>query len=208
MSSTGIGISGFASYIPRYRVRLSDWCAWTGDSWDKVRSVIGSGFRMNEFTGGVLLAQTRKLDTIVEGVRSSARRVYEGIRDLKKLHMRRLPDPAGVLGTGIFLGFDSKERRDRYMAAMKAENVPASPPGGSVILPTQPHVEKKVTVHPAWPSFTSERGRAIQYGAGCCPRTIDVLNRFAGVLLDPKFTKRETDDIIAAIRKVYPQIVG
>ena len=64
------------------------------------------------------------------------------------------------------------------------------------------------TVHPAWPSFTSERGRAIQYGAGCCPRTIDVLNRFAGVLLDPKFTKRETDDIIAAIRKVYPQIAG
>jgi hydroxymethylglutaryl-CoA synthase len=46
MSGTGIGISGFASYIPRYRVRLSDWCAWTGDSWDKVRSVIGSGFRM------------------------------------------------------------------------------------------------------------------------------------------------------------------
>jgi len=179
------------------------WLGGAKGSW-----FIGSGFRMNEFTGGVLLAQTRKLDTIVEGVRSSARRVYEGIRDLKNLHMRRLPDPAGELGTGIFLGFDSKERRDRYMAAMKAENVPASPPGGSVILPTQPHIEKKVTVHPAWPSFTSERGRSIQYGAGCCPRTIDVLNRFAGVLLDPKFTKRETDDIIAAIRKVYPQIVG
>jgi hydroxymethylglutaryl-CoA synthase len=46
MSTTGIGISGFASYIPRYRVRLVDWCAWTGDSWDKVRGVIGSGFRM------------------------------------------------------------------------------------------------------------------------------------------------------------------
>ncbi len=43
---TGIGISGFAAYLPRYRVRLEDWCAWTGDSWDKVRSVVGSGFRM------------------------------------------------------------------------------------------------------------------------------------------------------------------
>ncbi|MBX3706192.1 MAG: hydroxymethylglutaryl-CoA synthase family protein [Pseudomonadales bacterium] len=46
MTRPGIGISGFASYIPRYRVRLADWCAWTGDSWDKVRAVIGSGFRM------------------------------------------------------------------------------------------------------------------------------------------------------------------
>jgi hydroxymethylglutaryl-CoA synthase len=41
-----IGISGFASYLPRYRVALGDWCRWTGDSWDKVRTVVGSGFRM------------------------------------------------------------------------------------------------------------------------------------------------------------------
>lgn len=41
-----IGISGFASYVPRYRVALSDWCRWSGDSWDKIRSVVGSGFRM------------------------------------------------------------------------------------------------------------------------------------------------------------------
>jgi len=46
MASPTIGISGFAAYLPRYRVRLADWCRWTGDSWDKVRNVIGSGFRM------------------------------------------------------------------------------------------------------------------------------------------------------------------
>ena len=45
-ASDTIGISGFAGYVPRYRVRLSDWCNWTDDSWDKVRAVIGSGFRM------------------------------------------------------------------------------------------------------------------------------------------------------------------
>lgn len=41
-----IGISGFASYLPRYRVALSDWCRWSGDSWEKIRSVVGNGFRM------------------------------------------------------------------------------------------------------------------------------------------------------------------
>jgi hydroxymethylglutaryl-CoA synthase len=46
MAQTKIGISGFACYLPRYRVRLDDWCRWTGDSWDKVRSVVGTGFRM------------------------------------------------------------------------------------------------------------------------------------------------------------------
>ena len=167
----------------------------------------GANFRMSEFTGGVLVAQLRKLDTIVNDVRTNARRVYQGIGDLPGLYTRRLPDAAGALGSGIFLGFKSKELRDRYIAAMKAENVPAAPPGGSVVLPTQPHIENKRTLHPAWPSFTSERGRAIQYGAACCPRTIDILNRFAGVPIDPKYTRRETDDIVAAIRKVYPSIV-
>ena len=167
----------------------------------------GANFRMSEFTGGVILAQLRKLDTVVNDARTNARRVYEGIRDLPGLHPRRLPDAAGELGSGIFLGFKSKELRDRYLAAMKAENVPAAPPGGSVLLPTQPHIETKRTLHPAWPSFTSERGKAIQYGAVCCPRTIDILNRFAGVSMDPKFTRRETDDIVAAIRKVYLAII-
>ena len=69
------------------------------------------------------------------------------------------------------------------------------------------HVERKITVHPAWPSFTSARGRSIQYGAAACPKTLDILSRFAGPSLDPKFTTRDCDDIVAAIRKVYPKII-
>lgn len=41
-----VGISGFAVYVPPYRVDLQDWCDWTGSSWDKVRSVVGTGFRL------------------------------------------------------------------------------------------------------------------------------------------------------------------
>jgi len=167
---------------------------------------VGTNFRMNEFSGGVLLAQLRKLDTIVHDARANARRVYDGIRDLPNLRLRRLPDPDGELGAGIYLGFHDKDRRDRFSAAMRAANVPVAPPAGSVLLPTQEYIEHKRTVHPAWPSFTSERGRSIQYGAACCPRTIDVLNRYAGVLMDPKFTRQDTQDIVAAIRGVYPAI--
>lgn len=41
-----IGISGLAAYLPPYRVSLKSWCDWTGESWDKVSSVIGHSFRM------------------------------------------------------------------------------------------------------------------------------------------------------------------
>ncbi|MGE5567980.1 MAG: DegT/DnrJ/EryC1/StrS family aminotransferase [Rhodospirillales bacterium] len=168
---------------------------------------IGTNFRMSEFTGGVLLAQLRKLDTIVGAVRANARQVYEGIQGLEGLRLRLRPDPAGELGSAVFLKFRSKELRDRYIEAMKAEGVPAAPPGGSVILPVLPHIINKVTVHPDWPSFTSERGRAIRYGPECCPRTLDILGRFAGVAMDPMFTARDIADVVTAIRKVYPRIV-
>ena len=178
---------------------------WIGEQ--RLSPFAGCNFRMSEFAGGVLLAQTRKLDRIIQDVRSNAQRVYEGVRDLPGIKFRHLPDSAGELGTGVYVDFRNKQRRDRFMDLMKAENVPANAPAGSALLPVQPYIENKATVHPAWPTFTSERGKSIQYGAACCPRTIDVLNRFAGVLMDPKFTRRETDDIIAAIRKVYPKVM-
>jgi len=168
----------------------------------RVDPFAGTNFRMNEFSGGVLLAQLRKLDTIVRDVRANARRVYDGIRDLPNLSLRHLPDPDGELGAGIYLGFKDKEQRQLFTVAMKEANVPVSPPAGSVLLPIQEYVEQKRTVHSAWPSFTSLRGRSIQYGPSCCPRTIDILNRYAGVLMDPKFSKQDTKDIVAAIRKV------
>ena len=162
---------------------------------------------MNEFTGGVLLAQVRKLDTIIGDVRRNARRVYDGVRDLPAVRLRKLPDPAGELGTGIFIEFPSKELRERYAAAMRAEGVPVLPPAGSVILPVVPEIERKVTVTPRWPSFDSERGRAIRYGSGSCPRTIDILSRFAGVMMSPKYTEHDTEDAVTSIRKVYPAVV-
>ncbi|HEY7304015.1 MAG TPA: DegT/DnrJ/EryC1/StrS family aminotransferase [Bryobacteraceae bacterium] len=168
----------------------------------------GCNFRMSEFTGSVLLAQTRKLDRIVNDVRSNAQRVYHGIGDLQAVQFRRLPDPAGQLGSGVYIDFKTKERRDRFIDLMKAEKISASPPTGSAILPIQPYIENKATVHPAWPTFNSDRGKAIRYGAASCPRTIDILGRFGGVLMDPKFSRRDTDDIVAAIRKVYPKVAA
>jgi 8-amino-3,8-dideoxy-alpha-D-manno-octulosonate transaminase len=168
-----------------------------------LQAFAGSQYRMNEFTGGVLLAQMRKLDTIVAALRGHARCVYERIADLPGLRLRHRNDPDGDLGSAIGLQFESKARRDRFIQAMHAENLPAGPPFGSVVLPIQPSIESKATIHPAWPSFTSERGRAIRYGAACCTRTLELLDRQAAIPLDPKYSRQDVEDIVAGIRKAF-----
>lgn len=40
------GVSGLSVYVPRLRVSLEDWCAWTDNPWDKIRSVVGRSFRV------------------------------------------------------------------------------------------------------------------------------------------------------------------
>ena len=72
-----------------------------------------------------------------------------------------------------------------------------------MILPVHKWIEAKSTIHPAWPSFQSAEGKAIRYGSEACPRTIDILGRAAGVMMGPKYTNEDLNDVIRAIRKVY-----
>jgi hydroxymethylglutaryl-CoA synthase len=40
------GISGMSVYVPRLRVPLEQWCAWTDNPWEKVKAVVGHSFRV------------------------------------------------------------------------------------------------------------------------------------------------------------------
>ncbi len=179
---------------------------WVGKS--QLAWFVGGQYRMSEFTGAVMGAQLRKLDGIVAASRQRARRVREAISDLPGIQLRRMPDPDGDLGYGVYFKLADKQQRDKFMSAIRAENVNAGPIGGSVILPTAPHIEKKVTLHPGWPSFNTPEGKAIRYGKECCPQTLDIYDRFVGVRIDPKMSEQDVDDIIAAVTKVYMALVA
>ncbi len=40
------GVSAVSVYVPRLRVSLESWCAWTDNSWDKIQNVVGRSFRV------------------------------------------------------------------------------------------------------------------------------------------------------------------
>lgn len=174
----------------------------------QLEPIAGVNFRMTEWQGGVMLEQVRKLDGILGRARASWKRIRDGVSDLSSIRFRKDPDPKGSIGDSVYLEFQARERRDRFLEAMKAENVPARPPSGSVVLPVQSYIEKKRTAQRNWPTWTTGRGKQIQYGAESCPRTLDIHNRFAGVSIHPGFTEKDCDDVIAAIRKVYPTVAG
>ncbi len=77
------------------------------------RSMIGMNMRMNEVSGAVALAQGRKLDGILETLRTKKAKLKGMLQGIDGVGFRRINDP-GELGTLLTLLFDTKERADRF----------------------------------------------------------------------------------------------
>lgn len=169
---------------------------------------LGINYRMNEMTGAVMRAQLRKLDTIVAQQRRNWQFVKERVQELRGWKLRQSHDPEGDIGWTLNLVFADKGMRNKFVAAMTAENVPMSSPSAATPLPPFPYIENKAVPHPAWPTFQTPRGREIQYGAACCPRTLDIFNRAATLTVGPKFTQTDLKDIVAAIQKVHGALLA
>lgn len=169
----------------------------------RLKQIVGGNFRMNEFTAGVMRAQLRKLDRILADQRDKQARVLAGIADLPGIELRKKNVPEGGTGSRVLIWTKSKEQRDTFVKAMRAENVGAGPSSGSALLPIASYIEAKLGLEAGWPSFSSPRGNAITYGAECCPKTIDIWNRYVEIYMDPKYSDQDVNDVIAAVRKVY-----
>ena len=167
-------------------------------------TTLGLNYRMNEETGAVLCAQIRQMETALANHRRMHRYVTDKIKDLPGIKLRPSNDPEGDIGISLDLLLPSRELRDRFVRAVRAENVPMNVGiQGTRNLPTMGYIEDKIAPHPQWPSFTTGRGNDMQYGAACCPRSVDLKNRYASLYIGPKWTSGDLDDVIAAVTKVH-----
>lgn len=77
------------------------------------RSILGMNMRMNELTGAVALAQTRKLDEILTTLRTKKAMLKELLSDLPHISFRKINDE-GECATLLTLLFDTKELAEKF----------------------------------------------------------------------------------------------
>jgi 8-amino-3,8-dideoxy-alpha-D-manno-octulosonate transaminase len=174
---------------------------WIGQA--GMQGFVGTNYRMNEMTGAVMCAQLGKLESILTNFRRNAGYVRQQIQPLPGLEMRHMPDREGEVGLMVSFILKSREKRDQFVKALRAENLPASPPSGSLVLPSVPYIENKIAPHARWPSFTTPHGQAMRYGAECCPFTADIFVRTANITIGPRYSEGDLKDIVAGIKKVH-----
>jgi dTDP-4-amino-4,6-dideoxygalactose transaminase len=140
------------------------------------RPFVGLDFRMTELAAAVLLAQLRKLDTILSHLRANKRRFKEAIADLPGLEFREITDPEGECATLLTVILPGEEVARKIAGALGTRVVADS--GWHVYTNMEQILEKRTITSEGCP-FTCPyyEGGEVRYWKGMLPQTDDLLSR-------------------------------
>ncbi len=168
--------------------------------------VFGPNYRMNDLSGAVALAQTRKLPEFTELRRARGDALVELLADNPHVHSQKLLD--GCKHTywqfGMMVAPDAPFTTDEFAAAVKAEGVSCGAHyiGNPIFLCHDAIRNQRLFGDSHYP-FDYPGANPIAYDENTCPRTQDVLDRLAMPTRPTQFwTEEDVEDVAAAIRKV------
>lgn len=165
----------------------------------------GSQMRMSELTGAVALAQLRKLDSAVLDV---TRGFFSGLKSelsdsCPGMRFRDSGDDEGDAGIGLYLDMGTSEKGTWFAEALRAEGIPVGATTGACNLLHNPYVQEKRQLHPAMPPFGAAEGAAVEYSPALCPNADAIASSMVAIMLTPRMTEHDVDDIRRAVEKVW-----
>jgi dTDP-4-amino-4,6-dideoxygalactose transaminase len=142
------------------------------------RTVLGLDFRMTELAAAVLRAQLRKTEFIKSELKQKKQRFKDGIKDIKGMTFRKLPDPDGALATLLTVLFPTEEIARKIGADIQSGVVANS---GWHVYNNMEHILAKLTVDKvgcpySCPYYTNKGGK-MEYSKGMLPKTDGILSR-------------------------------
>lgn len=170
---------------------------------------VGENLRMTEIAGAIVEVQLRKLDGLLDRLRTNCRRVAEAIGTIDGMAERRIPDPAGQGGSSLTWYVDDRETARRFSKALNAEGVPcAQMYRGQPVYATPSILEQRTATMKGGPWHCAEHPTDVKYHMGLCPRTEALVGRSLIVPIGPSWTAEECGEVAEAVRKVASHVLG
>jgi len=171
----------------------------------------GGQYRMNELTGAVALAQTRKLDKLIAHIREMGCRIRKALLEHpQNLELRKIPDPEGDIPFEAYCYLATPELAARFGEALRARGSYA----GKKLTGTTCHYFNEYCRqvqtasnkgapfegNSAWP----ERG----WSREDFPRTEELVNRSVAISIGSLFSFQHIDQVIQAIHGAHDDVFG
>ena len=171
------------------------------DLLDDALTFAGNQYRMNEFSGAVMLAQIKKIDTILNTCRTHHAKFRDAFANNKNFNIRWIDGDCGV---AIFMLFKTIEEARLFQDALSAEGIPLGPKSACRNLMTQYPIKSKAQANKNMPPFgKGYNGESIDYeklNEGT--KADEILSRYIAISLGPIYTDNDINDIIEAVKKV------
>ena len=186
---------------------------WRGAAWqdpdptirDSFVAFPGMNFRMNELIGAVGRVQLDRLDGLLERMRTYKRQLALAVEETGRVQLRRVTDDQEA-GTQLAFFAETPQLARSVAAALTAEGVE-----GKVL-----YLEDELDwhVYTWWRDIMAKRSwnrqgypfnmaqREIEYSAGMCPRSLDLLSRAVLVNVPPQMTPEDAEETAEALQKV------
>ena len=174
----------------------------------------GENYRMSELQGAVAVEQIKKMEPRLIGYRRAKKRILEGIGESPGVTFQRVPDPEGECAIGVHFFAKDVPTRERVLAALKAEGVPASGVYSETVRDWHiyrhwEHVlQCKAATHDGLPWSALPEDERPKYSVDMCPRALDLLSRMISVNVAHDYTDEECDAIAKGVRKVLCALAG
>ncbi len=183
-------------------------------SCDEKYHMWGSGSRMSELQGAVLLGQIGKVNKIISRMHYAKYRIRKDIESIEGLKLRTVIDPEGDTGAFMITTFPDKEICQAFVNAMRAEGIVskgyAKPyisfmEWGLHLYYNNKSLVNKKSVHPkGWPWTLAENSfsKNYNYKKGELPVCDDMFDRSSLLKISPALNDEDIEDIIKAFKKV------
>ncbi|NLB80859.1 MAG: DegT/DnrJ/EryC1/StrS family aminotransferase [Clostridiaceae bacterium] len=142
------------------------------------RSIVGMNMRMNELTGAVALAQTRKLDAVLSTLREKKELLKNLLKGMDGFKFRNINDEKEC-ATLLTLLFDSKEKAEKFCDIIGSKPIAYS---GWHVYNNMEQILNKVTASQANCPYSCEKHKnEITYKKHMLPQTDDILGRAVNI---------------------------
>ncbi len=188
-------------------------------SCDEKYHMWGTGSRMSELQGAVLLAQFRKVDKIISKMHRAKYTIRENINNIDGILLRTIIDPDGDTGSFLIITLPDRQICQKFVEALRAEGIRskgyANPcvsflEWGLHLYYNNKSLVNKKSLHPGgWPWTLSENYFSTDYNyrKGELPVCDELFDQSCLLKISSALTEKDVENIISAIRKVSAHLL-
>lgn len=181
---------------------------WGVEPSTRVGSFAGENYRMSEIQAALGLAQSSKMDSVVNRLRKVKSTIVDGLKSIEGIQLQRVPDPHGDVSYSLVFYLPDGEKASAFSQLLAAEGIPNGTIHNNGFADRHIYVnwdyvlEKRGATANDTPWNCSSYKGNVQYSKDMCPRSLDLLGRAISISLHQNMTEEDCRDAVDAITKV------